>query len=73
MVLRGETKELEEKPRPMLLYPPQIVHGLTWARTRSSAVRRRPLNAWHSPRAIMTKRCMQACCSHAVETGVVCM
>jgi hypothetical protein len=40
MTLTGETKELGEKPVPVPLCPPQILHGLTWARIRYYAVRR---------------------------------
>jgi hypothetical protein len=34
MILTGETEELGAKPIPVPLCPPQISHGLTWARTR---------------------------------------
>jgi hypothetical protein len=46
MILAGETEELGEKPVPVPLCPPQIPHGLTWARTRASAVRSRRLTTW---------------------------
>jgi hypothetical protein len=41
-MIYGQTKteELGEKPVPVPLYPPQIPHGLTRARTRASAGRR---------------------------------
>jgi hypothetical protein len=39
MILTGETEELGEKPVLGPLCPPQIPHGLTRARTWSSAVR----------------------------------
>jgi hypothetical protein len=41
-----KTKELEEKPVPVPLCPPQIPHGLTRDRTRASAVGGRRLTAW---------------------------
>jgi hypothetical protein len=44
---QGKTEELEEKPVPVPLRPPQILHGLTWARTRPSAVRGQRLTAWN--------------------------
>jgi hypothetical protein len=37
MKLTGETKVLGEKPVPVPLCPPQIIHGLTRDRTRPSA------------------------------------
>jgi hypothetical protein len=43
---QGKTEELGEKPVPVPLCPPQIPHGLTWARTRASAVRGRRLTTW---------------------------
>jgi hypothetical protein len=43
---QGKTKELEEKPVPVLLCLPQIPHELTRERTRASAVRGRRLTAW---------------------------
>jgi hypothetical protein len=46
MILTEETEELEEKPLPILFYPPQIQHGQTQARTRASAVRSRRLSTW---------------------------
>jgi hypothetical protein len=30
MILMRETEEIEEKPIPVSLCPPQIPHGLTW-------------------------------------------
>jgi hypothetical protein len=41
-----KTEELGEKPVPVPLCPPQIPHGLTWERTRASAVRGRRLTTW---------------------------
>jgi hypothetical protein len=41
----GKTEELGEKPVPMPLCSPQILHGLTRARIRASALRDRRLNA----------------------------
>jgi hypothetical protein len=35
---KGKTEELREKPVPAPLYPPQIPHELTRARTRASAI-----------------------------------
>jgi hypothetical protein len=46
MILKGTTKELEDKPAPVSLCPPQIPHGLTRARNRASAVRGGLLTAW---------------------------
>jgi hypothetical protein len=43
---QGKTEVLGEKPVPLPLCPPQIPHGLTRDRTRSSAVRGRRLTAW---------------------------
>jgi hypothetical protein len=43
---QGKTEELGEKPVPVPLCPPQIPHGLTRARIRSSAVRGRRLTTW---------------------------
>jgi hypothetical protein len=43
---RGKPKYSGEKPVPVPLCPPQIPHGLTWDRTRASAVRGRRLTAW---------------------------
>jgi hypothetical protein len=39
MILTGKTEVLGEKAVPVPLCPPQISHGLTWDRTRVSAVR----------------------------------
>jgi hypothetical protein len=49
---QGTTEELGEKPFPVPLCPPQIPHGLTWARTRASAVTGRRLTAWAMARPI---------------------
>jgi hypothetical protein len=35
---RGKNELLGEKPVPIPLYPPQILQGLAWDRTRASAV-----------------------------------
>jgi hypothetical protein len=43
---QGKTEELGEKRVPESLCPPQIPHGLTWMRTRASAVRDRRLKTW---------------------------
>jgi hypothetical protein len=43
---RGKTEVLGGKPVPVPLCPPQIPHGLTWDRTRASAVTGRQLTAW---------------------------
>jgi hypothetical protein len=43
---QSKTEELGEKPVPVPLFPPQIPHGLTQARTRVSAVRGRRLTTW---------------------------
>jgi hypothetical protein len=42
----GKTKEFREKPVPVPLCPPQILHRLTWAWTRASAMRGRRLTTW---------------------------
>jgi hypothetical protein len=42
----GKTQVLAEKPVPVPLRPPQIQHGLTRDRTRTSAVGGRRLTAW---------------------------
>jgi hypothetical protein len=46
MILAGGTEVLGENPVPVPLCPPEIPHGLTWARTRYSAVRGRRLTTW---------------------------
>jgi hypothetical protein len=38
---QGKTEGPGEKPASVPLWPPQIPHGLTWARTRASTVRSR--------------------------------
>jgi hypothetical protein len=43
---QGKTEEHGEKPFPETLFPPQISHGLTSARTRPSAARSRLLTTW---------------------------
>jgi hypothetical protein len=43
---QGKTKELGENPVPVPFCPPQILYGLTRARTRASAVRGRRLTVW---------------------------
>jgi hypothetical protein len=43
MILTGENKVLGELPVPVSLCPPQIPEGVTWDRTRGSAVRGRRL------------------------------
>jgi hypothetical protein len=47
---QGKTEELWEKPVPVPLCPPQIPHGLTQARTRTSRARGRRLTAWAEAR-----------------------
>jgi hypothetical protein len=44
--MTGETEGPGEKPDPVPLCPPQILHGLTWTRTRAFAVRSRRLIVW---------------------------
>jgi hypothetical protein len=46
-----KTKELGEKPATLPLCPPQIPHGLFWARTWPSAVRSRWLTTWAMARS----------------------
>jgi len=43
---QGQTEELGEKSVSVLLCPQHIPHWLIWTRTRTSAVRGRPLTAW---------------------------
>jgi hypothetical protein len=43
-ISRGN-RSTRRKPAPMPLYPPQIPHDLTWARTRAAMVGRRRLTA----------------------------
>jgi hypothetical protein len=38
MILTGETEAVAEKPLPVPLHTAQISHGLTWDRSRASAV-----------------------------------
>jgi hypothetical protein len=58
---QGETEGLEEKPVPVLLRPPQIPYGLTWARTLTSAVRSRRLTwAMAGPRYHQLSKCPQS-------------
>jgi hypothetical protein len=47
---KGKTEVLGEKPVPMPLCPPQILHELTRFRTLASAVRGRRLTAWATAR-----------------------
>jgi hypothetical protein len=54
---QGKTEELGEKPVPVPLCPPQIPHGLTRPRTRSSAVRGRWLTTWAMARPIHLCHC----------------
>jgi hypothetical protein len=57
---QGKTEELGEKPVPVPLYPPQIPHGLTQARTRASAVRSRRLTTWAMAWPLL--QCWWYCC-----------
>jgi hypothetical protein len=50
--LQRKTEELEEKLVSVLLCPPQILHGLNWARTRASALRSRQLTACAMGRSV---------------------
>jgi hypothetical protein len=43
--LAGKTEVLGEKPVPVPLCPPRILHDLTWARTRAAAVGSQRLTA----------------------------
>jgi hypothetical protein len=43
---RGRQKYWDRKPVPVLLYPTQIPHELTWHRICASAVGDRPIAAW---------------------------
>jgi hypothetical protein len=43
MVLTKETEKLEEKPITVLVDPPQIPHGMSWALDRASEMRSRSL------------------------------
>jgi hypothetical protein len=45
IILTGKPYYSREKPVPVPLYPPQIPHRLTWARTWASAVEGRQLTA----------------------------
>jgi hypothetical protein len=42
---RGD-RSTRRNPAPVSLYPPQITHDLTWARTRVAAMGNRRLTAW---------------------------
>jgi hypothetical protein len=53
MILTEETEELGEKSVLVPLCPPQILHGLRFARTRHSAVIGRRLTAWAMARPAM--------------------
>jgi hypothetical protein len=46
MILTTKNLRTRRKPVPVPLCPPQVPHGLTWARTRASAVRCRWQPAW---------------------------
>jgi hypothetical protein len=46
MRIGRENRSTRRKPTPVPLYPPQIPHDLTWARTRAAAVGSRRLTAW---------------------------
>jgi hypothetical protein len=49
---QGKPEVLGEKPVPVPLCPPQILHGPTRARTRASAVGGRRLTAWAMARPL---------------------
>jgi hypothetical protein len=46
IILTGEYRRTQRKPVLLPLCPPQIPHGLPWARTQASTVRSRRLTAW---------------------------
>jgi hypothetical protein len=50
---QGKAEELGEKPVPVSLCPPQIPHGLTRERTRTSAERGRRLTTWAMARPLV--------------------
>ena len=64
MKLTGENRSSREKPVPVPLCPPQIPHGLTQDRTRTSAVRGLPLGTASSAELRVIKEC---CMDKAVE------
>jgi hypothetical protein len=45
MILTGEIEVLREKPVTVPLCPPQISHGLSWVRTRTSGVKEKHMTA----------------------------
>jgi hypothetical protein len=49
MIDRGN-RSIRRKHAPVALYPPQISHDLTWARTRAVAVESRRLTTWAKER-----------------------
>jgi hypothetical protein len=51
---QGKTEELGEKPAPVPLCPPQIPHGPTRDRTRTSAVGGQQLTAWATARPVQS-------------------
>jgi hypothetical protein len=72
---QGKTEELREKPVPVPLCPPQILHGLTHAWNHDSEVTGRRLTAWTtaqprgSPNSYMlrTKNSSSETQSHPIE------
>jgi hypothetical protein len=48
-ICRGN-RSTSRKPTPVPLYPPQIPHDLTWARTQATVVGSRRLTAWDMAR-----------------------
>jgi hypothetical protein len=50
MILTGENRILADKPVQVPLWPPKILHGLTWNRTGTSALRGRRLTDWDTAR-----------------------
>jgi hypothetical protein len=65
-----KTEVLAEKPAPVPLCPPQIPHGLTWDRTRASAVGGRWLTAWAMARPLgwchKSAECAKPCARRSV-------
>jgi hypothetical protein len=60
--LTGKTEELGEKPVPVTLCLPRIPHGLTQARTRTSAVRSRRAMTRSKPEVILLKKIRSVVC-----------
>ena len=65
---QGKTKVLGEEPVPVPHCPPQIPHGLTWDRTRTSAVGGWRLTAWAMARPRITYLSVLVSCLYSIQS-----